>query len=261
MPPSIPSYSSNHGYRYDSKEAKSTATQNTLESVGSQAGDFKWVGKKFETNGCVRPFPGNTILCHLSPDNALRRSLLIIHEKLQNSEFAMSYTLLPPSSWHMTVFDGVCDQIRKPHSWPEDLSPHAPLASCNALFEQKLARFDPCTGPPIRMAVMGLELTEDGIRLHLTPIGAPEEQRLRRLRDRLSELLQLRHPGHNTYVFHLTIAYRIVHLSRDREEALSALLQGFYNDILRVFEFDMPEFCLFDNMFAFRHQFYLGTQS
>ncbi|RFU24345.1 hypothetical protein B7463_g11993, partial [Scytalidium lignicola] len=255
-----PSFS-NSGYRYDLEKDSSTATVKTLETVGAHASHTKWLGKKFEANGRVRPFPGNTIICHLPSDSALRRSLLAIYEKFQNSKFAVFYTLLPPPSWHMTVFEGVCDQIRGPDSWPEDLSLDAPLASCNALFEQKLAGFNICTQSSLRMAVLGLELSEGGIHLHLAPINAAQEQRLRRLRDSLSELLQLRHPGHDTYVFHLAIAYRILPLSQDQEESLSALLQGYFLDIPRVLELGVPEFCYFDDMFAFRRQFFLKTQS
>lgn len=232
---------------------------NAAESIHS--GAARWTGKKFDADGKVRPFPGNTILCHLSQDSELHRTLLPTHEMLRKSRFTKFYTLLPPPSWHMTVFEGVCDQRRKRETWPKDLSLDAPLQSCHDLFREKLSTFDLGIQAPLRLAVTGLVMSPSGIRLDLVPIDAAEEKRLRGLRDRLSELLQIRARGHDTYVFHLALAYRLIPVSQEDEEALSALLQEGYLTIPHEFELGVPEFCHFDNMFAFHRQSFLNEQS
>ena len=85
------------------------------------------VSSKFGVDGKVQHFPGNTIISHLSPSSDLYASMLVLHEKLLQSNLSSVITLLPPSSWHMTVFEGICDEVRKPGFWPSDLAVDAPL--------------------------------------------------------------------------------------------------------------------------------------
>lgn len=225
------------------------------------AGAAKWTGEKFDEKGNVLPFPGNTIICHLPQDSELYKPLLPIHEILQKSRFTKFYTLLPPPSWHMTVFEGVCDTRRKREVWPQELPLDAPLQSCHDLFRDKLSTFDLGIQPPLKLSVTGLVMSKAGIRLDLAAVDDDEEKRLRGLRDRLSDLLQIRAPGHETYVFHLALAYRIVPVSKGDGEALTMLLQKGYETIPHEFELGAPEFCHFDDMFAFHRQFYLKEQS
>lgn len=242
------------------KSSNDTQSNTTDAPVSVHAGAAKWTGKKFDSKGQVRSFPGNTIICHLPQDSELHKALLPIHEMLQNSIFTKLYALLPPSSWHMTIFEGVCDQTRNADVWPKDLPLDAPLASCHDLFGDKLSKFDLDIHPPFHLAVTGLVMSKGGIRLDLAPIEDAEEKRLRGIRDRLSELLQIRAKGHDTYVFHLALAYRFLPISQKDEEALLALLQESYMSIPHDFKLGAPEFCHFDDMFAFHRHFFLKEQ-
>ncbi|KAL7931556.1 RNA ligase/cyclic nucleotide phosphodiesterase [Trichoderma chlorosporum] len=233
--------------------------KNTQESIHAEPA--KWTGEKFDDKGNVLPFPGNTILCHLPQDSELYKTLLPIYETLEKSKFTKFYTLLPPPSWHMTVFEGVCDQRRERATWPQELALDAPLQSCHDLFRDKLSTFDLGIQPPLRLSVTRLLMSKAGIRLDLAAVDAAEEKRLRGLRDRLSVLLQIRAPGHETYVFHLALAYRIIPVSKEDGRALTALLHKGYETIPHEFELGAPEFCHFDDMFAFHRQFYLKEQS
>ncbi|TFB02757.1 hypothetical protein CCMA1212_005522 [Trichoderma ghanense] len=191
-------------------------------------------------------FPGNTIICHLPRDGQLYKALLSIHAKLQQSRFTEFYTLPPPSSWNRTVFDGVCNQRRKVGVWPKDLALDAPLYSCHGLFSEKLCKFDPDIQTPLRMAVAGIIMSKAGIRLDLAPVDAAEEKRLREPRDRLSELLEIRAKGNESYVFHLALAY--------------SFGPG-YPDIPQEFELGLPEIFYFDGMFALHRQFHLNENA
>ncbi|KAL6904474.1 RNA ligase/cyclic nucleotide phosphodiesterase [Trichoderma evansii] len=228
---------------------------NTSENVPKEV--TKWTGKKFDLSGQVLPFAGNTIISHLPLDSALHRALLTIHEKLNNSKFTKFHTLLPPSSWHMTVFEGVCDQRRKPDVWPKDLPLDAPLVTCHDLFKHKLSKFDLDVPVPLRLAITGLIMSRSGIRLDLAPIDDEEEKSLRGLRDRLSNLLQIRARGHEIYVFHLALAYKVALMGREDEKDLLNLFQELYVTIPHDFELGAPEFCHFDDMFAFHRQMFL----
>ena len=216
---------------------------------------------KFDKHGKVQPFPGNTIVCHLSQSSELYSSLLLLHEKLRASHLSHLYTLLHPPSWHMTVFEGVCDAVRKPGYWPADLPPDAPLADCTAHFAQKLSAFDlRSCDPPYRMCVRGLDPLEVGIGLHLEFRDAEQEARFRGLRDRVSEVLELRHPGHESYGLHFSLAYLLRYPTDDQKDELSRLVLDHLRDAPTDFELAAPEFCTFEDMFAFKRLFYLKSQ-
>jgi len=215
------------------------------------------VPSKFTVDGAVRPFPGNTIICHLSQGSELHTLLARLALDLDRSNKGALYTLLPPSSWHMTVFEGVCDQVRTRGFWPADLPTDASLAECNAAFSQKLSAFDMNITPPFRMRISGYTPRVDGIGLHLETSDPAEEARIRKLRDRLSKELQIRHPSHETYGFHLSIAYFIRFPTDDERSALDTMLFNHLQDMPTEFELAAPEFCFFDDMFEFRRQFFL----
>ncbi|MBB3238036.1 DUF1868 domain-containing protein [Phyllobacterium endophyticum] len=215
------------------------------------------VGTKFNPDGSVRPFPGNTIICHLPADSALRVPLEALYDALAQSEFAAFLALLPPASWHMTIFEGVCDQVRQPGLWPYDLPLDATLAECNDLFDRKLVHFDLGCELPLQMQLSGIRPLLNGITLRLVPARAPIEAEMRELRDRLSRLLNIRHPRHETYEFHLSIAYAIRFLSETQQEELMRLIENVLPSASAEIVLGAPEFCIFNDMFAFHRRFYL----
>jgi len=225
--------------------------------TGAPNGHPGGVPTKFDADGSVRHFPGNTIICHLPAESDLHKGLLRLSQELETANPETLYTLLPTPSWHMTVFEGVCDQVRRPGFWPSDLPGDTSLDECNAHFEKKLRQFGLGTEPPFKLRIAGYTPRIDGIGLHLEPVDAIEQSRLRALRDRLSETLCIRHPSHETYGFHLSIAYFIRHPTDIEREQLDARLMRHLAEFPSVFELGAPEFCHFDDMFAFRRQFYL----
>jgi len=204
-------------------------------------------------------FPGNTIICHLPIDSPLRPGLLNLHKTLEEGENRHLYTLLPPESWHMTVFEGVVDAKREIGFWPDDLPLNIPLDQCTSHFAQKLDRFDLHHIGDLEMKVSGWQPLVDGIGLTLTSKQVSQEAELRTLRDRLSDALQLRNPQHDHYVFHLSIAYLLKKLTPAQSEALAAVLQHALANLPSGFALGVPEFCDFDDMFEFRRKFYLHT--
>ncbi|KAJ7610284.1 RNA ligase/cyclic nucleotide phosphodiesterase [Mycena polygramma] len=218
---------------------------------------------KFDKEGNVQPFPGNTILGVLSPSSEpeLYNSLLALHEKFKDSYLSHLYVLLPPSSWHMTVFEGVCDRVRNFAAWPDDLPNDASLEECNSLYEKKLSSFDlRCDPAPSRFTITGFYPPYGIIGLRLQPNTTEEETRLRGLRDRLSNLLRIRAGNHNAYSFHITIAYLLRAPSKDQEKELTTLLTDHFEAMPKQFELGTPEFCTFEDMFTFKRLFYLKNQ-
>lgn len=215
---------------------------------------------KFDKDGNVQRFPGNTLVCHLSQSSKLYASLLALYEKLRTSPLSHLYALLPPSSWHMTVFEGVCDEVRKPGYWPSDLALDSPLADCTAHFAEKLSVLDLRCDLPYRMVVRGVDPLETGIGLHLEFRDAEDEVQFRDLRDRISEVLNLRHPGHESYGLHFSLAYLVRHPTDDQKRGISKVVLDHLKDAPVEFELGAPEFCTFEDMFAFKRLSYLKNQ-
>lgn len=217
------------------------------------------VPSKFSPDGDVQHFPGNTVLARLNPSSELYASMLKLSARLSESHLSSLLAILPPSSWHMTVFEGVCDQVRKPGFWPSDISIAEPLEGCTQHLTEKLAKFGLRCKPPYRFTIVGFNSPETGgISVHLEPHGADEEARLRGLRDRLSNTLQIRHPQHDSYQFHIGLAYLLRHLTEQQKTELTEMLMDHFRGMPQEVELGGPEFCTFENMCKFDQHLWLG---
>ncbi|KIW79817.1 hypothetical protein Z517_06432 [Fonsecaea pedrosoi CBS 271.37] len=216
------------------------------------------IGRKFDPDGKVLPFPGNTIICHLSPDQPLYPAMLGLYDSLRSHRFASLYTMLPPESWHMTVFEGVSDETR---AWPSDLPLNAPLDICTALFKKKLENFEFDTSTPFQLTIVGYNPLVEGIALTAVPATPADEVRIRDLRKRLSELLQIRNPDHDEYALHLSLAYLLRCLDNQQQKELGDFLEEYRAKLPTHFELGVPELCTFEDMFAFHRLFFLGDDS
>ncbi|KAK0940844.1 hypothetical protein LTR48_002563 [Friedmanniomyces endolithicus] len=217
----------------------------------------RWIGHKFNPDGQIMPYPGNTVLSPLDPASALHRSLQGLLNDLQQQDFASLYTFLSPSSWHMTTYEGISDQIRLRNSWPADLPANSSLKACHAYVATRLADFKHGLGADIQMEVAGFESLAEGIALKLVPANSGGERALRDLRDRLSQRLGMRHPGHDNYSFHMGLAYLLRHLSEGEEANIAKFLRGWHAKLPQSFELAVPEYCVYDDMLSFRRMFYL----
>ena len=77
----------------------------------------KNIGTKFNADGTVRRFPGNTIISMVNHGKDIFAHFLHIRALLEASRAAACVTLLPLDSIHMTVIEGVCDQVRREGYW------------------------------------------------------------------------------------------------------------------------------------------------
>lgn len=217
------------------------------------------VPSKFDPDGGVQRFRGNTILVPLSNTSELYKSLLVLHDRLKQSPLSRMLALLPPSSWHMTVFEGVVGQIRNPGYWPSDLNPlDATLDDVTALFVKKLSSFDLQVPLPFHMTVTGY--TSDGLGLRLEPHPA-DMKAIQGLRDRLADLLKYRHPDHETYELHLSIAYHLRFFTEQQKAELNEILMDHFENMPKEFVLEQPEFSVFEDMMAFKPVLYLRNRT
>ncbi|MDE8650708.1 DUF1868 domain-containing protein [Novosphingobium album (ex Liu et al. 2023)] len=224
------------------------------------------VGRKFYPDGRVHPFAGSTIICHLPQQGehaACFNSILDIFREAPRHRFMRKVAMLPPSSYHMTVFGVANDQSRKRESWPADLPLDMPLEAVNRALVERLRSFELGNILPIRMRVSPQQSPENGRTLvfHLQPFDDAESAKLRRLRDRLANVLKIQSPGHDSYEFHISFGYPISWFDATEEREVKRIWPEWANRIASrspEIAFAAPEYCTFDDMFAFHRQLYLG---
>ena len=81
------------------------------------------------------------------------------------------------------------------------------------------------------------------------------------MRVRLSETLGLGCPAPDTYTFHITLAYFTKHPTGSEKAELENILTRAVEEMtksLAPFDVGPPEFCQFNDMFAFSRRSYLG---
>ncbi len=111
------------------------------------------------------------------------------------------------------------------------------------------------------MRVRGFDAAVVGIGLEIEGATMEEERRMRRLRDRLADTFGFRAPNHETYVFHISMAYLMRHIDGEERKELNKVFAEYLPMVQQEFELGPVEFCTFENMYAFPRLFYLGEKA
>ncbi|KAJ2974557.1 hypothetical protein NQ176_g5988 [Zarea fungicola] len=219
----------------------------------------KWIGQKFDANGHVLPFSGNTILSYIDKASPFFSALSEAHQELSRWPYASSFAMLPPSSYHVTIMQGVCEPIRTVSNWPRDLPLTAELAECTSHFLAKLSSSGLTLGKPVRMRIHGWRPLENNIGLRLVPATETDAERLSRFRDALADELKLRLPGHEEYELHCTLAYSLRLFDDAQNEAMLKFLGPLLARFPEFVEIGAPDLCVFENMFKYDPLYTLGS--
>lgn len=209
---------------------------------------------RFDAQGHALPDPGCTVVAHVK-DPAANAALAAVRETMEAAGLARFWAWLPPSSFHMTMFDMLLHG-RRGAAWPQDLDPTMPGRIADTLLTDKLRAFSLGTAPVFRMTLDGLALSPSGMGVALRGDTPAEDARLRALRDRLAAATGLSaRPGHAEYRFHITLAYLIAWPSAEEAAAADAVLaraEAALLAALPALDLGPPEVCLFDDMTEFR---------
>jgi hypothetical protein len=209
------------------------------------------VGKKFNADMTAREFPGNTIICHVPPDSPTHEFLQRFQADLKIQPWAAKYSFLPPSSFHMTVFEGVCDQVRRPGVWPHKLPLDASLEEVDAMFTREWATIDKPEGFQVKYHRAHARGT---LGIQVQPVDAAMEARMRTFRDLLAVAFGIRTLGHAHYGFHITFAYKIIQLSLSERVQANRFIrkhQARNQEEFGVLTFRAPEITFFADMTDF----------
>ena len=211
----------------------------------------KNIGTKFNADGTVRRFPGNTIISMVNHGKDIFAHFLHIRALLEASRAAACVTLLPLDSIHMTVIEGVCDQVRRPGYWTSFLPLDCPLCATDALFEARFAELAPLGKVTLRMSHV---VCTGAILLRMEPVTPADEAHLRAYRDAASAALGLRFPNHDSYHFHITLGYFTKEPTPAQEQALTefcAQADRYIAEHDIRMQAEEPLLTFFDSMFRF----------
>jgi hypothetical protein len=223
-------------------------------------------GIKFNADGSVKPFAGNTIICHVPQQGehaAYFSALLDVYREAATFNFMRKVTLLPPSSYHMTVFEGANQKDRTPGLWPAGVSSDAAMEACNQFLLTKLKTFQLNCELPFRMKIDPNQLLsfKSVATIKLVPFDDSENTKIRAVRARLSKYLGIAAPRQETYGFHTTLGYQIRRFDAEETTAYEIEWKRWVSDISRkspVIYLGAPEYCTFKDMYAFNRQMFLN---
>lgn len=224
------------------------------------------VGSKFYADGRVHRFPGNTVICHVpqqGEDSACFDALLDIYREAPAHPFVRKIALLPPSSYHMTIVGGANDKPRERKSWPADLPIDMSIARCTEILAGRLRAARLECRLPIKMKVDPSQDPTNGapLTLRLLPADEAERSKLSNLRRAISDVTKIPISSPDTYRFHISLGYFVEWLTAAEQAAFARTFNRWAQQLALkspVIALGAPEFCSFDDMFAFHRIMYLA---
>ena len=149
-------------------------------------------GKKFNHEGGMNHFPGNTIVSNLYEDPAVMDVIHRIQEGYRSLPFAYKYHLMPEGSIHMTVFELLCHYNRTPECWAKDLLLDAAVEETDVFFHQRLQSLEMIQGFQMK------PISVKGTNLSVIPSSENVRVTLENFRNLLAEVTGVRFPNHDT---------------------------------------------------------------
>lgn len=209
----------------------------------------KTVGVKFDEKGNPLKYLGTTVICFTNDENsALYQELIWAQAELKKLSFADKYTALPPSSFHMTVMGLTREIDRGTRFWPKMFNPDAVWEDIDSAQKRIVASIEKPRGFSMKIA----ECMDR--RFTLTPYDHQTQQLLKEYRDLVSEKTGVRLDDHDSFVFHISLFYKLQQLNWDEEQEIMGVLSKINGKVLEKIEFfttGEPQFTIFNDMYGF----------
>lgn len=228
--------------------------------------------KKFDENGVVRPFGGNTVVFDTDKASPLFLTMLRIQVELQR-HFGASITCLPPDSYHMTLFEMANQQDRVRGLWPPSVPLDASVDECTkkltAILKSARLSFPEKVSMkidhnrPLSLPKEHKPGSQSAFIIPLLPYASEDAEILRSARDQLSQISGIRAPNHDTYGFHTSMGYRIKPMSADAYAMFKTYYKKWLGEIDQAagkISFSAPAFCAFEDMYQFNPLVVLGKK-
>jgi hypothetical protein len=215
------------------------------------------LGTRYDAKGTFLPEPGNTVVCHLVEGSTSERAVIEVRDRILSMPDSDKLTFTPVSSLHMTLFQGIIEYRRALPYWPLDVPLNTSIDEMTRLYLDRLRQFEGFG--PFKIKV--IDVTPIG--LTVTGATSEDEAVIKKWRDALAVSLGYRHPDHDTYVFHITLAYPIDWLGDDRFAVWQKLLDDcllYLEKTAPTIEIHPPAFCSFKDMNHFEELQVLGNK-
>ena len=176
---------------------------------------IKGIDNKFNLKGNPLYFPGCTIICKILKNSELFDEISTVQLKYKDFNPNNTYTYLPPSSFHMTLFDCCNINTFNTSFWPKDIKAKDDYKKIAKELNEKIKRF-------IFPDKFNLRLKKlfGGYSMILEGATEKDEKILRDCRNDLSKLLGIKFSNHETYSFHITLAYILRELNEQEVKNL-----------------------------------------
>ncbi|HEV2501430.1 MAG TPA: DUF1868 domain-containing protein [Mesorhizobium sp.] len=233
---------------------RNDAFAETFTEIGRSEPPY-YLNRRFDAEGNFLPQPGNTVVSHVVDGSPTQQALVRIREMLKALPYGDRFAYTPVSSLHMTVFQGTIEGRRKPAYWPQELACEAPIDETTTFFLDRLKAFPEASNFRMRP----VEVTPLGVVV--TGATYADEQSIRVLRDQLTVPFGYSHPDHDSYTFHITLAYLKAWLPAGAETTYLPALAELTRELaaeVEVLELEVPAFCTFNDMTEFKPQHYLA---
>ncbi len=210
------------------------------------------IGSKFNQDGTAKKYPGNTVIADVERSNPAYAVIRKLEEELRKGQAGECFIFLPDDSYHMTVIRGLNDYVRDKNFWPAALAQDTPMKKVDDYFEERVNKIP--MPKKIHMAFDQVRIDEHDVRVCLRPWDCCQEEELQEFRDRVADALGLRLPGHDSYTYHITLAYVLTipegalcqeveerrikmnaFLKKQNDFWLAAPRIAFYNDMLNFY--------------------------
>lgn len=208
---------------------------------------------KFNEDGTVRHFPGNTFICHLKKNSKHADFSMWAQDRLRELPFSGKLSFLPLDSMHMTVFEGVCDQVRTQEKWTSKLDLNVDLDETRQLFLKEVANMNEFAGFSMKFEAM-YHHKRAGISIGLVESDEISIQTIKQCREKLSDLTGIRMGDFDSYRFHISLCYEIIELNDKEMDILYKKFDEINKELSSSFGnlvHKQMDYCQFDDMFNF----------
>ena len=211
---------------------------------------LKGAENKFDDKGNPLPFPGCTIICNIPLDTHLSEQIISFQKNIENFNPKKTYFYLPPSSFHMTLFDCCNFNTKDTNYWPSDIDPDMDYKDIAVELNKRIQNY---IFP--KEFNLKLKMFFGGYSIILEPYSEKDEKILRNCRDELSSLLKIKFENHQRYTFHITLAYILRELNQIEIKNLIEYNKKLSLDFSKKFPkitFTKSKMCTFDDMLEFK---------
>lgn len=210
--------------------------------------------EKFTPEGVAKRHRGSTFVAPVVPDSPSYQVEKRIQDDLSARGLDCHFALLPPSSYHMTVFPGLKDRslADQAGAWPAWLSDVKDFPTAVELMRNRLIKADIPVLPDLRMRPTHIYDLGISFTVGLEPADDEMDQALREFRTALRNVLEIHDPEFDTYEFHSSLGYRLTapEVTEDINAELAEEYTSWVTEI-DVFDLERPGFNIFNDMLSF----------